>query len=148
MTRRARSRAAGALLALVLGAFDQAAYAQAIEVSKDRFSPPATLPFAPAPAPKPAPPPQPVRPSFILQRDQPIHTELQAWAKAQDWELLWYPSMSWRVLREADLSAASDVAAAVSEVIDILRDEGKPVRLKISDGNRVMEVFSNEVRND
>ena len=56
--------------------------------------------------------------------------------------------MSWRVLREAYMTNAADVAAAVSEVIDILRDEGKPVRLKISDGNRVMEVFSSEVRND
>jgi hypothetical protein len=40
------------------------------------------------------------------------------------------------------------VVDAVSEVIDILRSEGKPVQLRISDGNAVMEVLSTEVRND
>lgn len=120
---------------------------------------PAKLPIAPAEVPAATPQsaqrlgdltfvPAPPRPSFILQQDKPIHTELQAWATGQDWQLVWYPSVSWRVLRQADLSRAADVTAAVSEVIDILRDEGKPLRLKISDGNRVMEVFSNEVRND
>ena len=67
---------------------------------------------------------------------------------ASGWELLWHPTMSWRTVREANLSREPDVVAAVSKVIDILRDEGKPVRLKISDGNKVMEVLSNEVRND
>lgn len=148
MRFRARSRASSALFVFALGVAGQAAHGQAIEVSKERSAPAPSLPFAAPPAPKPAPPPAPVKPSFILHRDQPVHIELQAWAKGQDWELLWYPPMSWRVLREADLSNAADVAAAVSEVIDILRDEGKPVRLKISDGNRVMEVFSSEVRND
>ncbi len=52
------------------------------------------------------------------------------------------------MLRDADLSHAADVTAAVTEAIDILRGEGKPLRLKISDGNRVMEVFSTEVSND
>ena len=132
-----------------------------IDVTKEEFSVEVPSPFAPAKkvaavidaapvatpvmAAPPAPPPAPV---FLLKKDQPIHEGLQEWALASGWELLWYPTMSWRTVREANLSREPDVVAAVSKVIDILRDEGKPVRLKISDGNKVMEVLSNEVRND
>lgn len=135
--------------------------AQNIDVTKEEFPVEVPLPFAPAKkvaavvdaapvatpvmAAPPAPPPAPV---FLLKKDQPIHEGLQEWALASGWELLWYPTMSWRTVREANLSREPDVVAAVSKVIDILRDEGKPVRLKISDGNKVMEVLSNEVRND
>lgn len=148
MSLGARLRASSVLF--FLSAIGPNGFAQSIEVTTERFSAPQTLPFAPAqgPAPVTAIPLAPTRTSFVLAQDKPIHTELQAWAKTQDWQLLWYPAVSWRVLREADLSNSLDVTAAVSEVIDILRDEGKPLRLKISDGNRVMEVFSIEVRND
>ena len=132
-----------------------------IDVTKEEFPVEVPSPFAPAKKVAPvagvapvatpvvaAPPaPQPA-PAFLLKKDQPIHEGLQEWAVASGWELLWYPTMSWRTVREANLSREPDVVAAVSKVIDILRDEGKPVRLKISDGNKVMEVLSNEVRND
>lgn len=140
------------------------AVAQNIDVTKEEFKVETPSPFAPAkkaapmvettpvvapvvvvPEPSPAPPPAP---AFLLKKDQPIHEGLQEWAVASGWELLWYPTMSWRTVRDANLSREADVVAAVSKVIDILRDEGKPVRLKISDGNKVMEVLSNEVRND
>jgi hypothetical protein len=85
---------------------------------------------------------------FVLRTDQPIHEALEAWARNAGWALIWQPSISWKTLKEADFSKSKDVASAVSEVIDILRDEGKPVSLRISDGNRVMEVVSKEVRND
>lgn len=118
-----------------------AAHSQSIEVSKERSQvAPAALPFAP-----PAKPPAAVKPSYVLGTDQPIHEGLQSWAKAQDWILRWEPATSWRTLRETDFSNAADLVAAVTEVIDILRDEGKPVRLRVSDGNRIMEVISTEV---
>lgn len=83
---------------------------------------------------------------YQLRRDQPIHTQLQAWARHSGWELLWYPNVSWRVVQSANLSNHRDVVAAVSAVINILRDEGKAVRLHIAEGNRVMEVRSTDVR--
>ena len=85
---------------------------------------------------------------FVLQKDQPIHEAMQAWCKAEGWELSWYPSKSWKVFRAYEMDGSLDLVGAVSEVVDILRDEGKPIRLKISAGNRVMEVIGTEVRND
>lgn len=135
--------------------------AQAVEVINKSYQVEASpLPFAPAKkalvgvAPMLASqievvtPKAPVSSLFLLRKDQPIHEALQAWAQASGWELLWYPTMSWKTVREADLSGKADVVAAVSEVVNILRDEGKPLRLKISDGNKVLEILSNEVRND
>ena len=85
--------------------------------------------------------------AFVLRTDEPIHAELRAWAQAAGWEFIWHPPVSWRTLRATSF-AHQDVTAAVTEVIDILRDEGRPVRLRIAEGNRVMEVLSTEVRND
>lgn len=85
---------------------------------------------------------------FVLQKDQPIHEALQAWCRSEGWDLTWYPAKSWKVFRSYEMDSSADLATAISEVVDILRDEGKPIRLKISEGNRVMEVISTEVRND
>lgn len=85
---------------------------------------------------------------FRLRRGVPIHTQLEAWARFAGWQLIWYPSVSWRAIGDADLNKTKDVSAAVEEVVNILRDEGKPIRLRISEGNRIMEVVSNEVRSD
>ena len=85
---------------------------------------------------------------FRLRRGMPIHTQLEAWARFAGWQLIWYPSVSWRAIGDADLNKNKDVSAAVEEVVNILRDEGKPIRLRISEGNRIMEVVSNEVRSD
>lgn len=156
--------AIGGAAALALGLLSaQPTQAQSIEISKERStgpglplaSPaktaaPVSLPLAPAPAPAaaataPAKPAPAAKPVYLLATDQPIHEALQAWARGQDWEVRWYPAVSWRTLREADFSAAPDLVAAVSEVVDILRDEGKPLRLRVSEGNRVMEVLSTEV---
>ena len=82
-----------------------------------------------------------------LRSGEPIHTELQRWAEQGGWEFHWYPARSWKTMRDALIDKGS-VVDAVSEVIDILRSEGKPVQLRISDGNAVMEVLSTEVRND
>lgn len=83
---------------------------------------------------------------FQLVKGYPIHSQLQAWAKEAGWDLHWYPAVSWKAIGSADMSAHKDVSTAVEEVIEVLRDEGKPIRLRISEGNRVMEVVSNDVR--
>lgn len=84
---------------------------------------------------------------YTLQTNQPIHEALKVWASNSDWVLNWQPTVSWKTLRGVTLQE-EDVVAAVSEVIDTLRFEGKPIALRVSDGNRVMEVISTEVRND
>jgi hypothetical protein len=126
----------------------QAVTAQGILISTEPFYDSPRLPFAPA-APGARVAMVPLIPPLVyrLRTGEPIHTELQRWAEHDGWEFRWYPDKSWKTLRETVIGK-TDVADAVSEVIDILRGEGKPVQLRISDGNQVMEVLSTEVRND
>lgn len=90
----------------------------------------------------------PAAPKFLIEKGQPIHQALESWAKSAGWTLIWYPNVSWKAISDVDMKDKKDVVAAVSDVITILRDEGKPVRLRVSDGNNVMEVLSTEVKND
>lgn len=83
---------------------------------------------------------------FVLRKGVPIHSQLEAWARYAGWDLIWYPSVSWKAIGNADMNDHKDVSAAVEFVVNVLRDEGKPIRLRISEGNRIMEVVSNEVR--
>jgi hypothetical protein len=84
---------------------------------------------------------------FVLRKGEPIHLALRGWAERAGWELIWQPTVSWRVLRDTAI-AKGEFTEAAAEVIEILRDEGKPITLRISEGNKVMEVISQEVRND
>jgi hypothetical protein len=99
---------------------------------------------APVIAAVPAPPPKFI---YELRTGEPIHSELKRWAEHSGWQFYWYHSASWRTLRVTVIDKPN-AEEAISEVVDILRLEGKPVQLRISDGNRVMEVLSTEVRND
>ena len=87
----------------------------------------------------------PAAPTFVLRKGELLHTQLQAWAVASGWELLWLPDVSWKVLGDTAFPSTMDVTAAVSEVINVLREEGRPVRLSIADGNKIMEVLSTDV---
>jgi len=95
----------------------------------------------------PAAPEPPKTIAHELRTGEPIHTELKRWAEFYGWDFYWYHDRSWKTLRDTTI-AKPKFDDAVAEVIDILRAEGKPVRLRISEGNRVMEVLSTEVRND
>lgn len=83
---------------------------------------------------------------FLIRKGVPIHQQLEAWARFAGWEFIWYPSVSWKAIGDADMNGHKEISAAVEDVVNILRDEGKPIRLRISEGNRIMEVVSNEVR--
>jgi hypothetical protein len=134
---------------LLLASAATAAGAQTIRQSPEAFFESPSLPFAPA-APTVAALKARAAASPAVHRlrsGEPIHTELQRWAEQDGWEFHWYPARSWKTMRDA-LIDKTNVVDAVSEVIDILRSEGKPVQLRISDGNAVMEVLSTEVRND
>lgn len=74
-----------------------------------------------------------------------MHEQMQAWAQAAGWKLLWYPRVSWLVVSNADVGNASDVASAVESVVGILRTEGKQILLSIAPANRVMEITSTDI---
>lgn len=128
---------------LAAATFTSAASAQ-VTLSRDSYKPQARsatgLPFAAA-----ARLQTPVQP-FQLKRGVPIHEQITDWATQQGWTLIWHPGISWTAIGDASFSEFKDVTLAVSEVIAILRDEGKPVRLHIAEGNRIMEVVDNEIR--
>jgi hypothetical protein len=88
----------------------------------------------------------PIAAQHQIVKGEPIHTQIESWASAAGWALIWQPSVSWKAIGNASFSQFADVTLAVGEVVSILRDEGKPVRLRISEGNRVMEVLTNEIR--
>lgn len=90
----------------------------------------------------------PIPHRFALKKNQPIHEALKNWCEKEGWDLSWYPTKSWKVFRDYEVTDTTDVIEAVSSVVSILREEGKPIRLKISEGNRVMEIFNTEIRHD
>lgn len=91
-----------------------------------------------------APIPVAARPRYELREGEPVHEQMQAWAQAAGWKLLWYPRVSWLVVSNADVGN-SDVASAVESVVGILRAEGKQILLSIAPANRVMEITSTDI---
>lgn len=84
-------------------------------------------------------------PRYALREGEPVHEQLQAWAKAAGWKLLWYPRVSWLVVSNADIGSHGDVASAVESVVTILRAEGKQILLSIAPANRLMEITSTDI---
>lgn len=82
---------------------------------------------------------------YVLREGQPVHEQLQGWAQAAGWKLIWYPRVSWQVISSSAFSDDLDVAAAVEAVVTILRAEGKQVLLTVAAANQVMEVTSTDI---
>ena len=99
----------------------------------------------------PAVPPALPKPKWDAEKGTPWSVVLETWAKEGGWSFYWYPSKTWKVLGSTDVSDkkdVKDVSTAVEYVVGVLRSEGKAIRLRISEGNKIMEVYSTEVRND
>ncbi len=122
--------------------------AQTIRLNADSYTDAPVLPFAlPTTASGDRVLPTQIPAGYVLRTGELISTDLKLWATREGWEFIWHPSKSWRTLRATQFPQ-TDVASASTTVVDILRDEGKPVRLRISEGNKVIEVISTEVKND
>lgn len=152
MTIQSKFHLALAACVLMTALAGGAAHAQgAVRINTEAFQDNPTLPLAPAAGQRavagqsatavaaPA--------GFVLRGGEPIHVEVARWASLAGWDLHWQARTSWRTLRDTAFPQ-SEVTAAITEVVEILRDEGKPLVLRISAGNKVMEVLSTEVRND
>ena len=77
-----------------------------------------------------------------------LHLALEALASSAGWTFIWYPSVSWRAVADIDLRAYSAPLTAVIELVRVMRQEGKPIQLRMSKANQVMEVLSTEVAHD
>jgi len=78
-----------------------------------------------------------------LRRGLPVHTQLLSWAERSGWALTWKPRVSWLVA--ADVEFEGNFEQALTEVIESLFFEGKPVRLVLWEGNRLAEVVPSDV---
>ncbi len=76
---------------------------------------------------------------YQLVAGRPVHLQIMDWAKSSGWVLKWSPQNTWEVFADTTI-VASSADAAVEQVIQTLRLEGKPIRLRVYAGNRVMEV--------
>lgn len=90
----------------------------------------------------------PVPAVSVIKEGERLDLGLQAMAMAEGWKFIWYPARTWKAANDIDLTKYKDAAEATIDVVNGLRDEGKPVRWHVSDGNKVIEVLSTEVKND
>lgn len=84
-------------------------------------------------------------PKYVLRGGESVHAELQRWAEAAGWKLIWYPQVSWEVISASAYSSELDVSEAVEAVVKILRSEGKQIALSVASANRLMEVTSMDI---
>ena len=77
-----------------------------------------------------------------------VHLALGELARSEGWTFIWYPKFSWKAIADISFSLYPDAQSAVAEVVDLLRLEGKPLQLRVSVGNKVMEILSTEVSHD
>ena len=86
-------------------------------------------------------------PMLLISKGELINEALDRWATQGGWNLIWYPAYSWQAVADVDMMRfGTDIAGAVGEVVRIMREEGVPIRLRISRANQVLEVISDEVK--
>jgi len=86
---------------------------------------------------------QEVSQRWQLRRGLPVHTQLLTWAERSGWTLTWKPRVSWLVA--ADVAFSGNFEQALTEVVEGLFFEGKPIRLVMWEGNRLAEVVPSDV---
>ena len=73
-----------------------------------------------------------------LEADQPIHKQFAEWARSAGWRFEWRLDKSWFVPAATQFSGTFD--QALSEAVESLYAQGKPVRLILWEGNRFAEI--------
>lgn len=107
---------------------------------------------APVPRPSPQAQQQPaVAPAVAddgelrLIAELTVDEQLSEWARRTGWTFRWYPDVTWKVI--APSQYGKDFEKAFIEVMEILmHEEGKPLRFAVSRGNKVVEVFANDLQ--
>jgi len=126
------------LFALASGVTTASPFGEPV-VLKPRVQP-GGAPATPSPRAKPDAPQE-----YELNSTQLLNEQLNEWAERGGWTFRWYADVSWRVI--APSQYGNDFEKAFLEVMDILiNEEGKPLRFTVSKGNRVVEVYANDLR--
>lgn len=91
-----------------------------------------------ASAAKPDPGAKPAAAVWTLKADEPIHLQFAEWARQAGWHFEWRLERSWRVPAATQFTGSFD--QALSEAVEGLYAQGKPVRLILWEGNRFAEI--------
>ncbi|MBS1196288.1 MAG: hypothetical protein H6R18_73 [Proteobacteria bacterium] len=75
---------------------------------------------------------------WTLRADVPIHLQFAEWARRAGWHFEWKLEKSWIVPATAQFSGTFD--EVLSQAVEGLYAQGKPVRLIIWEGNRFAEI--------
>lgn len=89
---------------------------------------------------------QPEAPAEVvwqLKAGLPIHSQIESWARQAGWTFTWKAKNSWMV--PADTQFGGEFDTAVEAVVRTLYQQGKPLTLKIWEGNKVAEVIDGSV---
>src|SRR5476649_2106282 len=70
-----------------------------------------------------------------------FHLDAQRYAEAEGWTFIWYPGVSWEVIGNIDLTRYKNADEGVEDIITGLREEGKAVKYRVSEGNKIMEIL-------
>lgn len=81
---------------------------------------------------------KPVPPEWVLKGGVAIHVQLAEWAKKAGWSFFWKASKSWMIPAEAKFMGEFDVA--LESVMRGLYEQGRPLKLIIWEGNKVVEI--------
>lgn len=76
--------------------------------------------------------------AWTLQADRPIHLQFADWSRAAGWTFEWRLEKSWLVPAAAQFGGTFD--EALSQAVEALHAQGKPVRLILWEGNRFAEI--------
>lgn len=98
-------------------------------------------------SPSPSPPPSPLAPTsearlsgYVLEGGRPLKPQLESWAKAAGWALVWDYPEDWIVPGGADFGA--DFQQAISRVGEALVTNGADLKTTIYLGNRTVRISS------
>lgn len=83
-------------------------------------------------------PSQPSAGAWTLQAGRPIHVQFADWARTAGWTFEWRLEKSWIVPAAAQFPGSFD--EALSQAVEALHAQGKPVRLILWEGNRFAEI--------
>lgn len=80
----------------------------------------------------------PAEQQWVIKRGQPLHVQIEQWATKAGWQLYWRYDKA--IFPPGDATFSGPFDKVLEQVVVQLFNEGKPVHLRIWEGNRVAEV--------
>lgn len=85
-----------------------------------------------------------IRDKWTLKAGQRIDEQLREWGRIGGWEVNWLMDTTWVIPASATFNGSFDTA--ITDAIEAIYADGRPIKLKIYEGNRLMEITNNVPR--